>query len=261
MIASPDFVGVTEIAGDPASAEQIRRMATRYFWAAGFAKGRDVIELGCGAGQGLGYLARTAKSVVGADVSAPLIAGARRHYGDRIDLRVFDAQEIPFADNSFDVVMLFEAIYYIPSVDRFLAESARVLRPGGRLLIATANKDLFDFTPSSYSVGYYGVRELGPMLKRHGFEPSFFGDTPIESVSARQRILRPVKKFATRSGLMPKSKWMKSILKRFVFGEMQPLPPEILPGMAPEPDLARLAADAPDRAHKVILVDAVLRGK
>lgn len=256
MTTSPDFVGVTEIAGDPASAEQIRRMATRYYWAAGFVKGLDVLELGCGAGQGLGYLARFANRVVGADVSAPLVAGARRHYGDRIDLRVFDAQEIPFPNASFDVVLLFEAIYYIPDVERFAREVRRVLRGSGRLLLATANKDLFDFTPSPHSIAYYGVRELGEILDRHGFDASFYGDTPIESVSSWQRALRPIKQMATKTGLMPKSKMMKALVKRMVFGEMKPLPAEIVPGMAPVPELKSLTPGIADTGHKVLLVEA-----
>ncbi len=256
--ASADFVGVTEVAGDPASEEQVQRMVRRYFWAGERVKGLDVLEVACGAGQGLGYLARVARRVVGADISASLVATARKHYGDRIEIRLFDAEAMPFENASFDAILIFEAIYYIRNINQFISEVRRVLRPGGKLLIATANKDLFDFTPSPYSVAYYGVRELDQILCSAGFSVSFFGDTPLEAVSARQRVLRPIKKVATSTGLMPTSKLGKALVKRFVFGKMTPLPAEIDPAMDPGKPPSPIKGDIRDTFHKVILVDARL---
>ena len=62
-----------------------------------------------------------------------------------IRLRQFDAQDMPFEDKSKDVIIMFEAIYYIPDAERFVRECERVLPSGGKVLIATANKDLYDF--------------------------------------------------------------------------------------------------------------------
>ncbi|HWR53199.1 MAG TPA: methyltransferase domain-containing protein [Bryobacteraceae bacterium] len=255
----PDFSGITEMAGDPASGEQIERMYARYHWAASHARGADVLEVACGSGQGLGYLARTAKRVVGADVTQSLVDAAVRHYGNRLEIRCFNAEEIPYPDASFDVILIFEAIYYVRDVQRFLREARRVLRPGGTLLIATANKDLFDFTPSPHSVAYYGVVELRDMLGANGFDVRFFGNTPITQVSGWQRVLRPVKLFVTRSGLMPKSKRMKAVLKRIVFGAIHPLPAEVLPDHPPCAAPTALAGDVPDRGHKVLFVEATRR--
>lgn len=75
-------------------------------------------------------------------------------------MRQFDAQNMPHADNSMDVIIIFEAIYYLPSAERFVSECKRVLRDGGRVLVVTANKDLYDFNPSPHSYKYYGVIEL-----------------------------------------------------------------------------------------------------
>lgn len=253
---SVDFEGVTEVAGDLASEEQVRRMVSRYFWAGERIKGADVLEVACGAGQGLGYMARTARRVVGGDISSALVAAAKKHYGGRIAIHVFDAEAMPFGDRSFDVVVIFEAIYYIRNVDQFIHEVRRVLRPSGKLLIATANKDLFDFTPSPHSVVYYGVRELDQMLRSAGFSVSFFGDTPFKAVPVRQRALRPIKKIATAAGLMPNSKIGKALIKRFVFGRMSTLPAEIEPAMDPGKPPSRINSDIKDTLHKVILVDA-----
>lgn len=256
MARTSDFTGVTEMAGDPASKEQLQRLYTRYYWAEQHTRGGDVLEVGCGAGQGLGYLARSARSIVGADVSEALLSAARSHYGDRVELRCFDAEIIPFPDASFDSVLMFEAIYYLGDAMRFLREAHRVLRPGGVLLLVSANKDLFDFTPSPHSVAFYGVRELSGMLTRAGFEARFFGDTPMDSVSSWQRLLRPVKLIATATGLMPKSKRMKALVKRMVFGAIRPLPAEVEPGMQSGGPLTPLPSGVPDTRHKVLFIEA-----
>lgn len=253
-----DFEGVTEVAGDSASEEQLQRMVRRYFWAGERIAGADVLEVACGAGQGLGYMARIARRVVGGDISSALVATARKHYGTRIEIHQFDAEALPFEDRSFDVVVIFEAIYYIRNINRFIGEVRRVLRPSGKLLIASANKDLFDFTPSPHSIAYYGVCELNQILQGAGFSVSFFGDTPLEEVSVMQRVLRPIKKVATATGLMPTSKLGKALIKRFVFGKMSPLPAEIEPAMDQGKQPSRISSDTKDTRHKVILVDARL---
>src|SRR2546425_9254983 len=63
MGSIPDFTVVTELAGDPGSREQIQRAYRRYYWDGQYVKGADVVEVACGVGQGLGYLATLAKSV------------------------------------------------------------------------------------------------------------------------------------------------------------------------------------------------------
>ena len=148
---------VTELAGDEITAEQLERLCHRYYWAGTFCAGKDVIEAACGTGPGLGYLSKVAKSIRAGDYMTNILQRAKNHYGNRIDLRQFDAQDMPFEDHSADVVILFEAIYYLPRADKFVSECRRVLRKAGQVLIATANKDLYDFNPSPFSHTYYGV--------------------------------------------------------------------------------------------------------
>ncbi len=118
-------------------------------------------------------------------------------------LRQFDAQVMPFEGQSADVVILFEAIYYLPSAEHFIAECQRVLRPGGQILIVTANKDLYDFNPSPHCHVYYGVIELDRLFTEHGFVVECFGYHSIRDVSLRQKVLRPVKKLTVALGLIP----------------------------------------------------------
>lgn len=256
-----DFVSLTEIAGDDVTEEQVGRLARRYYWAGQYCENKDVLEVACGTGQGVGFLASKAKSMTAGDYTPSLLDTARQHYGSRFRFEQFDAQQMPFPDGTFDVIVLFEALYYIPDVELFFRECRRVLRPAGVLLIATANKDLFDFNPSPHSHRYLGVVEFERDLARHGFSTSFWGDTPVEALSARQRVLRPIKALASKAGLIPKSMKGKKLLKRLVFGGLVKMPAEIDGGTAPHIAPAALPNNQPDSRHKVIYCAATLGPK
>ena len=224
-----DYISVTEIAGDEVAQEQIDRMCNRYYWAGQHCAGKDVVEVACGTGQGLGYLSRIVRGLEAGDYSDEILSIARRHYGKRIALRQFDAQDMPFADKSKDVIILFEAIYYLPDAEKFLRECVRILRPDGRVLIVTANKNLYDFNPSPYSYKYYGVVELNNLFAKYGFKTEFFGDISVGDISMRQKMFRPIKKLVVVLGIMPKSMAGKKFLKKIVFGNLVRMPAEIGP--------------------------------
>lgn len=256
--ATAHFVDVTEMAGQKVSSEQLQRTCHRYYWARPFVEGGDIVEVACGAGPGLGYLTSHARSVRGGDISSEVLERARATYGDTLALDLFDAARMPFTDNSFDAVLLFEAIYYLPDADAFVEEAKRVLRPGGYLLIATANKDLYDFNPSPFSVRYYGVREIAELCSSHGLAPDFWGYVDVTKVSLRQRVLRPIKRVAARLGLIPKTMGGKEFLKRLVFGAMVDMPGSIsdVPFEYSEPE--KISSDRGDTRHKVIYCAARL---
>jgi SAM-dependent methyltransferase len=255
-IVSTDFVSVTEISGDDVTVEQVERLARRYYWAAEYCVDNDVLEVACGAGQGVGFLGGVSRSVVAGDYSERILRIAKDHYRERFGVSTFDAMALPFADRSFDTLLMFEALYYVSNVDLFFAECRRVLRPGGVLLISTANKDLYDFNPSPHSHRYLGVVELAGELSHAGFEVEFFGDSPIGTASSRQRLLRPIKALAARLGLIPKSMRGKKLLKKLVFGGLVPMPPEIAADTAAPIRPVPLDAGAADQMHKVIFCAA-----
>lgn len=74
------------------------------------------------------------------DLSPGMIGAAREVLGDRAEYAVADAQELPFADESFDVVLASHMLYHVPDRPKGLAEIRRVLVPGGRFH-AAANGD------------------------------------------------------------------------------------------------------------------------
>lgn len=253
-----DFTSVTEISGDDVTTEQVERIAHRYVWAGQYCQDLDVLEIACGAGQGLGYLLSVSKSLRAGDIDPELVKQAKAHYRERVSIEVMDALDLPFEYNSLDVVLLFEAIYYLPDVEKFITECKRVLRPGGRLLIVSANKDLYDFNPSPFSHTYYGVVELAELLERHGLSADLSGFWPQTKATIKQRILRPVKKIVVSLGLMPKSMAGKKLLKRLVFGSLVPMPAEIDQTMIEYIDPSALDPKVADRLHKVIYCAAQL---
>jgi ubiquinone/menaquinone biosynthesis C-methylase UbiE len=261
-ISSPDggvdFLDVSELAGSPISGEQLERLRHRYTWAMPFSREKDVAELACGTGPGLGLLAGVARSLVAGDYSERMLERVRAHYGDRVALARFDASSMPYDSTSKDVLVIFEALYYLPDVARFAQECKRVLRPGGVLLIATANKDLSDFNPSPYSHDYLGVQELHEVFGSAGFDVRCFGHLDTAELSWKQRLLRPVKKAVVSLNLMPRTMRGKQILKRLVFGKPVSMPAELSPGADEIVPPTPLTPNQPDRRHKVIYCAASL---
>ncbi len=250
------FLDLTELAGEPISGEQLDRLEHRYAWAARFCRDRDVAEIACGTGPGLGLLSAVARSLEAGDISEPILEIARRHYGDRVRISRIDALALPFGPASKDVILLFEAIYYLPDAERFIAECKRVLRPGGHVLIATANKDLSDFNPSPHSHTYYGVVELKNLFTRAGFEVELFGHLSVRDTTLKQRVLRPVKQAVVALGLMPRTMRGKRLLKRLVFGKPVVMPAELEGRSAPIGELEKISGDSADREHKVLYAAA-----
>ncbi|MBM4030067.1 MAG: class I SAM-dependent methyltransferase, partial [Planctomycetes bacterium] len=200
-----DFSIVTEATGTPVTREALSMMYTRYRLAAEYCENKDVLKVACGSGQGLGYLATKVGRVVGGDCTEKLLRVASRHYHGRMPLVRLDAQMLPFKDQSFDVVILYEAIYYLVRPDQFLAESRRVLRDQGTILISTVNKEWSDFNPSPLSARYFSAQELGELLKSQGFNAELYGAFPVCGESIKDRTLSLLKRAAVQLHLIPKT--------------------------------------------------------
>ena len=128
----------------------------RYRFAVPLVRGKRVLDIACGEGYGAAALLRAgAASVTGVDVSAETCAHAAQRYG--LNTLVGDAQQIPLADASVDVVVSFETIEHISDPGRFLDECARVLAPGGTIVISTPNRAVYD---ELVPVNPYHVKEL-----------------------------------------------------------------------------------------------------
>lgn len=256
-VKKPDVQGfstVTETPGVGASREQLSMLFSRYRFAVPFSRGKDVLEAACGAGQGLGYLARTAKKVVGGDIDEYNLRTASDYYHGRPNIQVqrLDAQRMSFEDGSFDVILLYEALYYLDRPDDFLSECRRLLRPGGVLLICTVNKEWPDFNPSPYSTRYFSARELKRWLEKNGFGAELFGGFSFSVDTVRDRVVSFIKRTAVALHLIPKTMRGKQLLKRMFFGKLSPIPPEVQDGMSVYQEPKRLSSDLGVPPYKVI---------
>src|SRR5277367_863550 len=104
-------------------------------------KGKTLLDVGCGSGgPALRMAANTGCSVVGIDLHEQAISTAKllaseRHLEDRAEFCVVNATEqLPFPDSRFDAITCIDAINHLPDRPLVIAEWARLLKPGGRLL-------------------------------------------------------------------------------------------------------------------------------
>ncbi len=105
-------------------------------WVCSHARG-EVLEIAAGTGRNLPFYPREVRLTL-IELSPEMIEIARhrtRNLGVEADLRVGDTQDLPFPDASFDTVVATLALCTIPDDRRAVTEAARILRPGGRLLL------------------------------------------------------------------------------------------------------------------------------
>jgi len=146
--------------------------------------GAEVLDVACGTGNVALPLARRGAHVTGVDIAPNLLQQARqRAAAEALQIRFEegDAEQLPYADSTFDAVVTMFGAMFAPQPERVVAECARVLKPGG--LLAMAN-----FTPGSFAGRMFQVtaRHAGaplgvappmhwghPMVVRGRLAPSF----------------------------------------------------------------------------------------
>jgi len=116
--------------------------AASYWFAESYCVGARVIDLGCGSGYGAARIAKVARAVVGIDISSDAVAFANSRYKS-LNLsfqRVDPDARLPFKDGEFDVALSFQVIEHVKDDEDYLQEAARVLRPGGVLVLITPDR-------------------------------------------------------------------------------------------------------------------------
>ena len=121
--------------------------------------------------------------VVGVDFSEPMLERAREKGGERglgVEFSWADCQDLPFADSSFDAVTIGFGARNLADLDQGIAEMARVLRPGGRLVILEITRPVRE--PMASFFGLWFDRAV-PALGRVAGDPGAYAYLP-ESVRA-----------------------------------------------------------------------------
>jgi SAM-dependent methyltransferase len=154
----------------------------REFLLAHARSGDRALDLGCGVGDFTAVLWQAGAEAVGADASPLAIELARARHPGR-EFRVVPADDaLPFASGAFDLVWLGGVIGHVLDTDAFLAEVARVLRPGGRLALSTEYHGRVKLLavalgllphhldPRGRHIRFYTRAALRAVLGDHGFE-------------------------------------------------------------------------------------------
>ena len=118
--------------------------------AAGFAEARGlrVLEIGCGLGTDGARFARAGAFYTGVDLTDAAVSLARRNFelqGLTGEFRTADAENLDFADDTFDVVYSHGVLHHTPDTARAVREVHRVLRPGGRAVVMLYHRDSYNY--------------------------------------------------------------------------------------------------------------------
>lgn len=133
----------------------------RYAFALPLARGRRVLDAACGEGYGSALLAAEATGVLGVDISADVVAHARARYAgsEHLQFEAADCTSLEhLADGSFDLIVSFETLEHVQAQERMLDGFARLLAPGGLLLVSTPDKRNYSDLPGFRNEHH--VREL-----------------------------------------------------------------------------------------------------
>ena len=138
---------------------------------------KSVLDVGCGTGELLRavHTKFPDTACTGLDLSEQMLTVAREKLGGAAELLRGDAERLPFADGSFEALLCCDSFHHYPDPDAALSEMARVLQPGGVLLLADCTAPLAVrgvtnlFLPLSHEgdVKLYGAKELCTLLERH----------------------------------------------------------------------------------------------
>lgn len=251
---SVNYALITELPGLKATQEQMTMLYQRYNFARQFVKKKDVLEVACGSGIGLGYIAKVARRIVGIDIDEKNIALCRGTYQNRqnIAIDLMDAHKLSFPDKSFDIILLYEALYYFKRPQEFISETERVLKNGGLLIICTVNKDWKDFHPSPYTYKYFSLQEIHKMLNVKFNEIKMYGGFFVEKKGLRANVISFMKHIAINFNLIPGSLKFRAYLKRIFLGKVMPLPEEVFEDMASYEEPVEVTFDKINKDFKII---------
>jgi SAM-dependent methyltransferase len=165
-----EFTGERLIPGQ-VGIDLLNEHMARYSFAASLARGKRVLDAGCGAGYGAAELAEAAAWVVGADIAAEAIDFARLNYRrPNLFFERASCAALPHGAGSFDLVVAFEVIEHLANWRELLSEARRVLTPGGQFIVSTPNRLYYNESrgqegPNPFHVHEFEFREFRAELR------------------------------------------------------------------------------------------------
>ena len=144
---------------------------------------KSLLDLGCGTGNILVKLNRNKNiKLYGLDLSEKMIEIAEDKLNSRVELRVGDAECIPWQDNSFEVIICNASFHHYPNPEKVLLEMKRVLKENGNLIIGDPTAplilrqalNLFCKISNNGDYKIYSEKEIKELLIKCGFKPFDF---------------------------------------------------------------------------------------
>jgi ArsR family transcriptional regulator len=153
-------------------------------------------DLGCGTGQTSLALAPFVARVVAVDSSTEMLLAAKRrlHGVDNVELRRGDLEALPIDDGRLDLATLMVVLHHVAQPGRAIGEAARVLRPGGRVVVADMlphDRDAYRQQMGHVWLGF-ARDDMTSLLRNHGFE-----DVRVVPLPADRRAKGPALFVAT----------------------------------------------------------------
>ena len=138
--------------------------------------GDEVLDLGCGTGAFMKDVLSedSHRHVVGVDISENMISQAKRKLKDKAVFLLADAQDIPLADHSIDLIYCIDSFHHYPHPELVLKELHRILKPGGTFLLGE---------------GYLPF--LGRMMMNGYYHFAHSGDVRMYSFREYQQLMQP----------------------------------------------------------------------
>ena len=122
----------------------------------------EVADLGCGTGELLTVLTECAEKVIGVDSSPNMLEESRKRFFDKnspIDLRLGELEHLPLRDQETEVAVISLALHHLSDPGAAVAEAARILKPGGTLIIAEFEKHENERFQKTYGDRWPGFSE------------------------------------------------------------------------------------------------------
>jgi ubiquinone/menaquinone biosynthesis C-methylase UbiE len=132
---------------------------------------KRVLEIGCGLGTDAINFARAGAHYTGVDLTERSIELVQRRFAFENlqgNLQTADAENLPFADDTFDLIYSHGVLHHTPDTQRAINEAHRVLKPGGRAMVMLYHKNSYN-----YRVNIMLLRRLGARLLAFDWGPAF----------------------------------------------------------------------------------------
>jgi ArsR family transcriptional regulator len=159
-------------------------------------------DLGCGTGEVLEHLRGACRELIGVDGSPRMLELARRRFDEHMDgisLRIGELDHLPLRDGEADFICINLVLHHLSRPSAALGEIARVLNPGGRVLITDFDQHLQENMRTSYGDRWLGfsLDDMRTAMERAGLSIVDYRRQPVKKDLALHLIL--AKKSAPRA--------------------------------------------------------------